>query len=173
MAGHETQNYIALVAGALFAVALAFFTVGIRQALRSGEPGESTYSSGAFAGGIILAVVSAMNAWVMITLLDTVDRGEVGSARLIGALGVNTWLPFMVGAAVLLLSTGLGGLRTAVLPKWLAIVTIVLGVCALLGPTGFAVWFAMPVWCVVVGVVLMRRQSATTPSPQLREPASA
>ena len=173
MAGHETQNYIALIAGALFAVALAFFTVGIRQALRSGEPGESTYSSGAFAGGIILAVVSAMNAWVMITLLDTVDRGEVGSARLIGALGVNTWLPFMVGAAVLLLSTGLGGLRTAVLPKWLAIVTIVLGVCALLGPTGFAVWFAMPVWCVVVGVVLMRRQSATTPSPQLREPASA
>ena len=86
---------------------------------------------------------------------------------------MNTWLPFMVGAAVLLLSTGLGGLRTAVLPKWLAIVTIVLGVGALLGPTGFAVWFALPVWCIVVGVVLMRRQSASAQSPQLREPASA
>ena len=78
----------------------------------------------------------------------------------------------MVGAAVLLLSTGLGGLRTAVLPKWLAIVTIVLGVCALLGPTGFLVWFAMPVWCIVVGVVLMRRQSADRSSPRGRRPAS-
>ena len=115
MAGHETQKlFIALVAGALFAVALAFFTVGIRQALRSGEPGRSTYSSGAFAGGIITAVVSAMNTWVMITLLDTVIQppGRSDPARLIGALGVNAWLPFMVGAAVLLLSTGLGGLRS-------------------------------------------------------------
>ena len=68
----------------------------------------------------------------------------------------------MVGSAVLLLSVGLGGLRTAVLPKWLAIVTIVLGVCCLLGPTGFAVWFAMPVWCIAVSVALVRRSAASS-----------
>ena len=81
--------------------------------------------------------------------------------------------PFMVGAAVLLLSTGLGGLRTAVLPKWLAIVTVVLGVCSLGGPTGFLVWFAMPVWCIVTSVVLVRRQSAQTLAPRTTQAVNA
>jgi hypothetical protein len=169
MAGHETQNAIALIASALFAVTFAFFTIGIRAALRSGEAGESTYSSGALAGGILVAFVGAVNAWLTLTLVDLVENKDVASARAIGALGVDSWLLLVASAAVLLLSTGLGGLRTGVLPKWLSIVTIVLGVCCLGGPTGFAVWFALPVWCVVVGVVLMRRQSVATTSPQTPE----
>jgi len=173
MAGHETQNYIALVAAALFAVTMAFFTVAIRQALRSGEPGESTYSSAAFAGGVMVAVTSALNAWIMISLLDAVDSKDVPAAHVLSTLGINSWLPFMAAAAVLLLSTGLGGLRTAVLPKWLAIVTVVLGVCCLGGPTGFLVWFAMPVWCIVTSVVLVRRQSADTLAPRTAQTVSA
>ena len=86
----------------------------------------------------MVAVISALNAWIGFTLLDAVDRKDAATAHVLGALGINSWVPFMVGSAVLLLSVGLGGLRTAVLPKWLAIVTIVLGVCCLLGPTGFA-----------------------------------
>jgi len=128
MAGHETQNVIAFIAAALFAVTMAFFAVAIRAALRSGEPGESTYSSAAFAGGVMVATMSALNAWVMISLLDAADSKDVTSARALSTLGVDSWLPFMAAAAVLLLSTGLGGLRTAVLPKWLSIATVVLGV---------------------------------------------
>lgn len=173
MAGHETQNFVALIAGALFAVTMAFFAVGIRQALRSGEPGESTYSSAAFAGGLMVAMAAAVNAWILLALIDTVDDKAAASARVLGYLGIDSWLPFMASAAVLLLSTGIGGLRTAVLPKWLAIVTIVLGVCALLGPTGFAVWFAMPVWCIAVSVVLVRRQSQATATPRVAQPTTA
>ncbi len=167
MTGHELANVIAFIAAALFAVTIAFFAVGIRQALRSGEPGESTYSSAALAGGIMVASVSALNAWMSFALVDAVDKEDAATARVLSALGMHSWLPFMVASAVLLLSVGLGGLRTAVLPKWLAIVTTVLGVCCLLGPTGFAVWFAMPVWCIAVSVVLMRRQAmaASTSSP--------
>jgi len=172
MAGHGTQNTIAFIASALFAVTIAFFAVGIRQALRSGEPGESTYSSAAFAGGIMIATVSALNAWMLLSLVDAVDNKDVVSSKVLGTLGIDAWLPLMVASAVLLLSTGLGGLRTGVLPKWLAIVTTVLGVCALLGPTGFAVWFAMPVWCIATAVVLMRRQSAAVSSTARREAAT-
>ena len=173
MAGHETQNFIALIASALFVVMMAFFTVAIRQALRSGEPGESTYSSAAFAGGVMVATVAALNAWVMIALIDATGSKDVGTARVLGTLGVDSWLPFMAAAAVLLLSTGLGGLRTAVLPRWLSIVTVVLGVCCLGGPTGFIVWFAMPVWLIATSVVLVRRQSAETSAPRTAQPVSA
>jgi hypothetical protein len=172
MTGHATQNTIAFIASGLFAITFAFFAVGIRAALRSGEAGESTYSSGALAGGIMVAIVGAVNAWLMLTLVDLVDNKDVTSARAIGALGVDAWLPLMASLAVLLLSTGLGGLRTGVLPKWLGIVTIVLGVCAVGGPTGFVVWFALPVWCVVVGVVLVRSQSVAVPAPRTPQAAT-
>ena len=172
MSGHEVQNLIAVIAAALFAVTFAFFAVGIRQALRSGESGESTYSSAALVGGTMVAVISALNAWVSFTLLDAVDRKDAATAHVLGALGINSWVPFMVASAVLLLSAGLGGLRTAVLPKWLAIVTIVLGVCCLLGPTGFAVWFAMPVWCIAVSVVARRRRSAASSTTRVPQPAT-
>ena len=173
MAGHETQNFIALVASALFVVTMAFFTVAIRQALRSGEPGESTYSSAAFAGGVMVAMVSALNAWIMIAMIDVTDSKDVGTARVLSTLGIGSWLPFMAAAAVLLLSTGLGGLRTAVLPKWLSIVSVVLGACCLGGPTGFIVWFAMPVWLIATSVVLVRRQSTEGPAPRVAQRVSA
>lgn len=164
MSGHETQNLVAVGAAALFAVAMAFFTVAIRQALRSGEPGESTYSSAAFAGGVMVAIMSTLNAWMLFATVDAVDNKDRVSAQVLGTLGLDSWVPFMAGAGVLLLSTGLGGLRTGVLPKWLSITTAVLGVCCFGGPTGFAVWFAMPVWCLALGIVLMRRQSAAAPA---------
>ncbi len=164
MAGHEGQNLVAVVAAALFAVTMAFFTVAIRQALRSGEPGESTYSSAAFAGGVMVAIMSTLNAWVLFATMDAVDNKDRATAHVFGTLGIDSWLPFMAGAGVLLLSTGLGGLRTAVLPKWLSIATVVLGVCCFGGPTGFAVWFALPVWCITLGIVLMRRQAAAAPA---------
>jgi hypothetical protein len=164
MTGHEAQNFIAVVAGALFAVTMAFFTVGIRQALRSGESRESTYSSAAFAGGVMVAIMSTLNTWLLFATIDAVDNKDRVAAHVFGNLAINSWLPFMVGAAVLLLSTGLGGLRTAVLPKWLSIVTVVLGACCLGGPTGFIVWFAMPLWCITLGIVLMRRQAAADPA---------
>src|SRR3954454_12624502 len=128
-------------------------------------------SRGATAGPYMDWHDCSLNAWLGLTLVDLDDNKDVASARAIGALGIDSWLPFMASAAVLLLATGLGGLRTGVLPKWLAIVTTVLGVCCLLGPTGFVVWFAMPVWCVVLGVVLMRRQSDAASS--IRTPEAA
>ena len=162
MEGHETQNFVALVAGALFAVTIAFFTVAIRQALRSGEPRESTYSSAAFAGGVMVAMTSALNAWIMISLIDAADSNDVPTARVLSTLGIDSWLPFMAAAAVLLLSTGLGGLRTAVLPKWLSIVTIVLGVACVLGPTGVGAYFVTPIWMVIVGVLMLRGTGSQT-----------
>jgi hypothetical protein len=173
MSGHEAQNMVAVIAGALFAVTMAFFAVGIRQALRSGESGESTYSSAAFAGGIMVAVLTTLNTWLLFATVDAVDDKDRAAAHLFGLLGINAWLPLMIGAAVLLLSTGLGGLRTAVLPKWLSIVTIVLGVCCFGGPTGFLVWFALPVWCIAVGVVLVRRQQAAAPAAAVTQTVHA
>ncbi len=160
MTEHATRNLVAGLAGGLCCVALLFFVGAVRSTLRSGETGEATYSSVAFAGGILLAFTKAVDGWLLIAAGDAAAAGDKASLRALGYLGLDSWVPWVAVSAVFFLATGLGGLAHGSLPKWLSIATVVLGVLCLLGPTGIAVWFATPVWLVVTGVVLSRRQSS-------------
>ena len=65
----------------------------------------------------------------------------------------------MVGLSAMMLATGLCALQAAVLPRWLAGISIVLGVVAVAGPGGYAAFFAFPFWVVAVGISLARRQA--------------
>lgn len=47
-------------------------------------------------------------------------------------------------------------MRNATLPKWLAWVSVVLGVSAVAGPLGAVAFLIAPVWRLAVGVVLSR-----------------
>ena len=152
---------------------VVFFTTAIRRTLRSGEAGESTYSSVAHAGGIMVAVSSLVGALVTLGSLEAADKGQDGVLTTLAFLNDFGWLPLIASLAVLYLGTGLGGLRTAALPKWLSIVTLVLGIACVLGPTGIAAWFVTPVWMVVVGVVLLRRASSAPSSTSERVPSYA
>lgn len=160
MQDYEVRNMIGAVASAFLAVTLCYFVAGVRQALRSGEAGESTYSAVAYAGGILYAGWAALLAMVMFAGIDAAGQGDQTGLNTLSYLGSNAWLPWAIASAVFLVATGLGALRTGALPKWLAIVTVVLGVFNMLGPAGFATYFATPLWLAVTGVVLARRQRA-------------
>jgi hypothetical protein len=163
--GHEARNVIGGIAAAYLAVVLVFFASGVRQALRSREPEESTYSSVAYAGGVLLAGAFAIQAMLMFAGADAAAQDDAAAMNVLTYVGGASWIPWAVGSAAFLVATGLGGLRTGALPKWLAIVTLVLGVGNLLGPTGILVYLAYPVWLVVAGAVLTARSGATTHSP--------
>jgi hypothetical protein len=161
---NSVRNGIAAVAMALCCVALLFFAAALRRALRSGEGGESTYSGVAYAGTILVAASQATGAWLMFAASDAADHHDKDVVNTLGYLGIDSWLPWVAASAAMLIPAGLGGLHNAVLPRWLGIVTVILGVACLLGPTGIAVWFATPVWLVVMGVVLGQRQVAGQPT---------
>ena len=170
MNDNATRNVAGAVALALFGVVMVFFATAIRQALRSGETGESSYSSVAYAGGALVGFAMILQAWLIFAGTDAADQGDRTAVTVLGYLGIDAWLPWVASSAVLFLGAGFGALRTAALPKWLALATIVLGLLCLLGPTGIAVYFATPVWLVVTGIVLARRHAAphevvVTPHP--------
>ena len=77
----------------------------------------------------------------------------------LGFLDQFSWLPFAAGAAAMLVASGLGGLRTAALPRWLAIPSIALGVLCLVPFGVIAAFFVLPLWLMATGLVLYRRQS--------------
>jgi hypothetical protein len=157
---HATRNIIGAIAMGLFCVAMLFFGTGLRRSLRSAEGGESTYSSVAYAGAVLVAGSQGLAAWLMFASLDAASHKDTGAVNTLSYLGIDNWVPWVAASAALLLATGLGGLRNAVLPRWLAIVTVILGVGCLLGPVGAGVFIVMPLWLIVTSVVLGQRQDA-------------
>ena len=168
---HKTQMTLSGFTSAYFAVLVAFFATGVRRILRSGEPGESTYSTAALAGGILVAAAGISAAVLGLASVEAADKGQAAAVTTLAFVNDFGWLPLIASLAVFYLSTGLGGLRTATLPKWLSIVTIVLGVACLLGPAGILAWFATPVWMVVMAIVMLRRTSDTAPTTVTRTSA--
>ena len=153
---HRVLDAASGVTAALCAVTLLYFVTAIRMRLRSGEAGEATYSSAAYGGGVLLAGVISLDACLRITMVDAAGKGDRTSLAAIGWLEADLWVAFSVAVVVFLVSTGLGALRGAALPRWLCLATLALGLLPLLGPLGFITFFALPVWLVVTGVVLLR-----------------
>jgi hypothetical protein len=172
VADHQAMATISGFAAGYFCVSMLLFASGLRQALRSGEPGESTYSSAAFAGGVTVALAVALMGWVTLASTEAANEGNAAVVTALGFLSDFGWIPWVAGSAVLFLSTGFGGLRTAALPRPLGIATVALGVLCLLGPTGIAVYLLTPVWLIVTGIVLHRRFAAAS-APTRTAPSGA
>jgi hypothetical protein len=161
---HDVQATFAGLAGGLFLTAMAFFASGLRQALRSGEPGESTYSSVAYAGTLLVGVAVAVSGWVAFATGEAGHDNEAAAVHTFSYLNDVAWVPWTAASAVMMLGVGIGGLRTATLPRWLAIVSILLGIGNILGPAAIVVFFVTPIWLAACGVVLLRRLAASAPA---------
>jgi hypothetical protein len=140
----------------------------LRDRIARAEDG-GTFSSIAFAGALATAVFGlCMPAGDLAIGLDKNDISASTAATLHRLTDV-----FFVGAelsAVLLLAGVAAAVwRTGVLPRWWAIVSLVIAVVLLIGPIGWAaLLFGMPVWVLATSVFLLRRpvlQRAATPQP--------
>lgn len=150
-----------LVLALLAAFLLAAFVVELRAVLRSGEAGESVYSSLAAVGGTVLVMAIALMGMVTVAAAGAADNGlSDDSVLTAAAIADFAWMPWLVGAALTLLATGIGGLRTATLPKWISWISVVLGALCLTGIGGIAVFMLMPLWLVALAIVLLRKQAA-------------
>jgi len=149
------SSLILIPFGMLFLLA---FAAELRRALRSGEAGEALYSPIALAGGITAAVGLGVTGSLCAAVATAAHHHEVDATYTLAQLQSYDWVPWMAGFGVLLLASGIGGLRTRALPRLIAIAGLVLGV-ACLTPVGFFALFALPVWILVTSVALYRSQS--------------
>lgn len=155
---HATQLRIGAFVLVVAAVLLLFFAGGLRDALA----GDATSRRGerlsnvAFGGAVAYAISLGVMAVSASALVEAADSGNPDAVTALNILDNKTFLFFMIGLSAMMLATGLQALHAAALPRWLAWVSIVLGVLAPAGPGGFAAFFAFPFWVVAVGVALAR-----------------
>jgi hypothetical protein len=175
---HTALNSASLSCLVLMGVALLFFATAVRNLLRSGEAREATYSSVAYAGWItVSAALGQMALWDKALLSAAEDKNTIAIQTLSYAQYFG-WLAMGVGISTAFLAMGLGGLRSAVLPRWFAITTVVLGVLGLLGacsipPGGLVNYLLLPFWLIAAAVIIARRQRTEAEAPMVDEPVVA
>jgi hypothetical protein len=144
----ETTNQIGSYVGMVLVALLLFFGSALRNALHAS--GKSWYADSAFLGFGALAATFA--SWVVtdVALWKAVDTGNASVIRTVATISDAGFLPAMASMVALYVGTGLAGLRTNALPRWLAVGSIVIGVVAPLGPLGFVGFMLLPLWTVAV-----------------------
>lgn len=166
------NNHLGLNIGSLsclviMGVALLFFATAVRNLLRSGEAREATYSSVAYAGWITVAAgLAQMAVWTKGLMSAAEDKNEAATQMLSYAQYFG-WLGMGVGIAAAFIAIGLGGVRNAVLPRWFAMLTTVMGGLALLGacsipPGGLVNYLLLPFWLIAASVIMIRKQRGDT-----------
>ncbi|UAL31754.1 hypothetical protein K8W59_10150 [Nocardioides rotundus] len=161
---HLALNYAAIGCLVVMAIALVFFGTALRSHLRAGEARESTYSS-IVSGGLLLvaAGLSQMVMWNWGLINGAADAKDDQALGILSFVGFFGFAGMGIGIATTLLGAGLAGLANAVLPRWFAILTLVLGVLSALGtagipPGGLVNYLLLPLWLIAAAIILARRQ---------------
>jgi hypothetical protein len=159
-----TRNYGAVACLVVMGIALVFFATALRGHLRSGEAREATYSAVAY-GGLLLtsAGLSQMVMWNWGLINGAADAHDDQALHVLSYVSYFGFAGMGIGVATMLIATGLAGISNAVLPRWFAILTLVMGVLSMLGtagipPGGLVNYLLLPFWLIATAVILARRQ---------------
>jgi hypothetical protein len=132
--GATTAQVVMLAYGALFA---CVFFASIGQVLR--DRGAQLLATLTLVGGILFAVGLGLGAGMSAALTEANGHFTAAQMQVLNAVSEDLFWPLAVGGMIMVtLAMGAAILRTAALPKWLGILTVVVGV---VGISGIGSWF--------------------------------
>ena len=141
-----------------------WFLGSVRAAFNRAEGGIARFTAIAFAGGLATAVFSMaiVGPDVAGAIIEDI---EPAAAQALRALSIGFFVLMEFAAALFLAASAVVALRTRVLPRWLAWVTLAIVVILLIPHIGWAALAVLfPLWIVLVSVLLFQRQG-TVPAP--------
>ncbi len=161
---HGVQLISALILAPYGAVLILVFAAELRRTIRSYEADEAIYSPIILGGGIMVALGLAITGSLDAAVATSAHHNSHAAVYTLAQLQSYDWVPWIAGFAVMMLATGIAGLRTLALPKTLSWAALILGIL-FLTPVGFFAIFALPVWTLATGIVLYRRNRLALVSP--------
>ena len=158
----DSVMFGALLTG-VAAVMLVLYASYLRTYLTAAEGGDSTFPTIAFGGALIMATGAAIDGTLSFAMAEAADDIDPTALQAMQAIWDNDFLPFILGASLLLLGSGVSIVRSGALPKWLGWAAIVFAVVCMT-PAGFVGFLAGGLWVLVTSIMLALR---------LREPVAA
>jgi len=158
---HEPAAWIMILGSIYLAVAIIFFAAAVQRATS-----RSAHGMAALGGGVLLAVAMIVHQGIgKFAVLIAAHNHDKESIHTLGYFDAVTWLLLGAGAGAFLLATGIASLQSRAMPKWLSVVTVVLGVIALLGPGALVFYIVAPVWFIGTSIAINRRMKAALNQP--------
>jgi hypothetical protein len=164
---------VELASGALYALGVLFFLWVRERASRSAAGGRVraegpfflAFGAGVASGALLMAAISVFSA--IPAAVGETDRFvlDPNLARLVENAAFLLFVGSSMVASVLVAATSVLALRTAVLPRWLGWVGLVLALVLLVAVFFFPI-FALWAWAVLVSVYLIVRAPITHPAEQ-------
>jgi len=154
----ETTMQIASFAGMAAVALLLFFGAAVRNALK--VAGRSWFADVTLFGFGALGLTFASWTVTDAALWQAVEYGDESTIRTLATISDVGFLPLMASMIALYVGSGLAGLTTGALPKWLAIASVVVGVIVPLGPLGFIGFMLLPIWMIAVAICVRLEPSA-------------
>ena len=157
---HFVDNKDAVMIGAalqaLAVTALVFFFAHVSRVIRVAEGDRGILSRVAFGGGLIFAAGGAFDATLVFAMAEGAEDVRPESIVTLLALFENDFMPLAVGLQLFLLAVGLAAWRSGFLPKWLAVITLLMAIVAVT-PIGFASFLGMALWVPITAILLAVR----------------
>lgn len=148
--GSQGASQLSAYAAMTFVALLLFFGAALRKALRLS--GRTWLADVPFLGFAALGATIASWAIIDVAMWKAVDFGDESTIRALATIGDAGFLSLMAAMIALYVGTGLVGVVTSAVPKWLAIASIVIGVLVPLGPLGFVGALLLPLWVLAVAI---------------------
>jgi hypothetical protein len=170
LAQYNSDGNQILAAGLIWLIGTAFFIWflgSLRSRLAAAEGPNQHFSAIAFAGGIVASVFLMLIPTANMVGVDQKEDLDASAALAINKIGDIFWIGLLYTAPVLLAATAVVALRTgAVLPRWLAWITLLMAIVMLVPVVGWAVIsFAFPIWVLLVVRLMWRPETTRTVKP--------
>lgn len=169
-ADNETQILVGAVLAAIGAPFFLWFAGCLRTAIARVEGGPTRLASTAFGGGV--AALAVGTAGVMIHAMGAFrvrEQGEIGAEVATAYFDVGQILAYAAvpaASAAALAATAVAALRyRAILPAWLAWLTLAIALVAVAPPYAWIATLAAVGWVLVVSLLLYQQRVAEEPAP--------
>ena len=156
---HDTSTLSGAFGGPVLALLLLLFFSQLRAVARASALGAGPGPTVMIGGAVVWATGLLNGSWLDLAVVASAKHHQEGVAQTLNVLIAADWVPFIAGIAITLVGAGMTVLSTAVLPRWMGWVALVVGIIALAGPGGFLGFFLSPLWVLVAGIMLMRTET--------------
>jgi hypothetical protein len=161
---NDTENQAAAFLLGGGGILLLFFASWLRQVLRAAEPEDGILANVTFGALLVIVAGLGVGATIHLALVDFVDDVDPTVIATINAIDFDFFIPFAIGMAAFLISTGIGVVRNGALPKWIGWAAIVLGVASFT-PAGFVGFLGGLALIAIIGIIgIIRSRSEAAPA---------
>ena len=167
MNSHSTMRWAQIYVIAFGLTLVLVYAAQLRRILHDATDGRQLWPDLVLVAGIIFVATELATSGVTATVFVLAAHNhDYAIAHLANFVGHNGKIPLVYGVALLTLTSGVAILAGSTLPRWVGIVSVLIGIVCVLGPIGFlGMAAAFFLWFPGVGfVVAAEMDSATSTS---------